>query len=164
MAAPTQQRPTGVVQEEHFSLSDEDLPPQKAASREPARRHDSDLAVYAPLDGWGDPLKVECDPGLEALWTTDSALEKYMGRPWQAATWGMVGVRVPSLAPDDKGKPIRYRELRLYVMRTSDAERMRERDPYRVRHNVLRGRLFEAPPNAGDRGTEVKEYSRDVTI
>lgn len=115
--------------------------PKAAAST----RSDSPQAPQ-PINGWGDPFKIECAPGWMACWAKDADLDSMSYRPWTAATWG--DPRVVSYRGQregTRGQPIKFKELHCYLMREDLWQQMHANDPNRqVHRDRINSSILEA--------------------
>jgi hypothetical protein len=115
---------------------------------EPQRRHDNDET--APIDGWGDPFKIRLADGWHAFFVSEYDANRLHQRPWEMATWGDPRILgYDAVKADEKGKPVKYKELTLYLMREELVQPTQNRDFRRQRHNQLREHLFRKARESG---------------
>ena len=115
---------------------------------EPQKRHDFDAS--APIDGWGDPFSIKLAPGWAAFFVSDFDANRLQQRPWEMALWGDPRVLgYAAIKAGEKGTPIRFKELTLYLMREDLVQQTQQRDFRRQRHNQLRTHLFQIAQESG---------------
>jgi len=130
------------------------LPESKAeaAPGEPARRHDSvPEDELPPIDGYGEPFHIECNPGYKIAWVSDFDRRRLGWRRWRQALWGDPEIKNYHGADVDqkKGTPIVFGDLTAYVMTEENAAKDAARDPRRRAHNTQRASLFDRARTSG---------------